>query len=252
MKLKEAKAGVVVTTLIVVSLMLVSFKYEEGKKSGNLLFDEKICSLKLNVILAEKGGNREEIEEERELLKDTCKGIANNIFTSGHAKKKALRVLAEVKMKEGDIEGALEVCEKLLREAPEDKASLRVKSIILREGAKELISEGRREEGMEVYKGICDMDITPELNAFNKSVVGIEYMKQKKYDKAIEWFQKIPYENEHNINWKAYSMLFIGMCYELKGEEEEAEKLYRAIIEKLPESQWVENAKENLIKLKSR
>ena len=124
--------------------------------------------------------------------------------------------------------------------------------MILRKKAKKLISFGKKEEGMKLYKEICEMDITPELNAFNKSVVGIEYMKQRDYDKAIEWFQKIPYENEHNINWKAYSMLFTGMCYELKGEEKEAEKLYRAIIKKLPHSQWVDNAKGNLIKLKSK
>jgi len=125
MEMKKLKIYIFLSAIIVLTIMLGTFKYEEGKKSETFLFEEKLASLKLNLMFAEKEGNKEEIAKEGKILREACERLIKNIFVSKKTKKKAKMILSEINLKQGKIEDAIEICDKLLKENKKDKEILR-------------------------------------------------------------------------------------------------------------------------------
>lgn len=213
------------------------------------IYKKRISALKVKLKIAKKSKNREAIKKQCEELEKICAKVIESPDIEKKLKFKALKTLAEVKQILGKEEEALIICDKLLKENRKNKKILKMKAVIYRKIGDKMLKEKNYDEAIDYYKRMCDIDITPSFNAFNKSVVATAYIKAKNYKEAEKWLKKIIVEHKDLLNWPACATMLLASIYESKKEYKKAKQLYRKIIKDYSNSDWVEKAKKNLKRL---
>lgn len=246
MNYNKVKILVILVLLILFSLQILTFAYEEGNKKEKYLFKEKMAALKVNAILAEKEGNKEEIIAQYNLLAEACEETAKTPFVSDKVKRQARRLLAESMMKLDEYDEAIQICDELLEENSGDKATLRVKANIYWEQGKNLSKEEKYNSAIKKYKEIIDWDIKPELDAFFKYNIAYLYLQQGKKDIAKSWYKKIINEHSDLLNWPACACYSLAELYQSQDNIKIAKKYYKRIISNYPKSSWVAAANEEI------
>lgn len=113
-----------------------------------------------------------------------------------------------------------------------------------------LAAQAKYEEARERYKSVIR---SPEGGATETAamahwMIGESYMHQERYDEAINAYQGV--ESLFNYpHWQAAAMLQAGKCYALKGEHEEAAKVFARLVEQHPETDFAREASERLDRL---
>jgi len=247
---KKTKIIIITLLISVFSAQVLTNAYEKGIARGKYLYQEKMAALKVSAVLAERSGMRDDIRSHYNLLADSCRDTINTAFIPQKAKRQAQRLLAEAKMKTGDTEEALQICDELLQKNPNDKATLKVKAKIYRTTAEHLVAEGRIEEAVRNYQDIIGWDITPEMTAFYKSLIATTYFQQGNLDEAEKWFLKMKEDHADQRNAPALACVFLANIALFRNDKEKAKGYFREVIAKYPYSEWSRTAVSELEKIK--
>lgn len=113
-----------------------------------------------------------------------------------------------------------------------------------------LAAESKYDLARERYKRIIR---SPEGGATETAamaywMIGESYRQQKEYDEAIDAYEGVG--NLFNYpRWQAAAMLQAGKCHALRGEQEEAAKVFARLVDKHPDTVFAEEASERLERL---
>jgi len=110
-----------------------------------------------------------------------------------------------------------------------------------------LAAQAKYDLARETYKRVIrsPQGGATETAAMAHWMIGESYMHQKKYDEAISAYQGV--ETLFNYpHWQAAAMLQAGKCHALKGEHEEASKVFSRLVEQHPETAFAEEASQRL------
>jgi len=102
---------------------------------------------------------------------------------------------------------------------------------------------------IELYKSVASSEGAGELAVEAQFRVGECMLSKGDTKEALREFLRVALLYEDLPEWAAASHFYAGLCYEQLGENEKAEKAYRTVLEKYPQTKWAEKAKECLKKL---
>ncbi|MFH1777394.1 MAG: tetratricopeptide repeat protein [Candidatus Omnitrophota bacterium] len=246
---KKTKISILLILITLFTVQIITYAYDHYHVRGTYLYKQKMTGLKIAAKLAEHTGEKEEIKAEQQKLIQTHQEYLDNPAISEKDKKKAKRRLAEAELKEGNEVEALQICDELLCQNPEDKAALKVKARIYWEKGKELTEERRYQEAIAIYEEIISWDITPELSAFFKNIIVDTYLYAGDREMALFWCKKIMEEHGDLLNCPAFALKRMADLHAEQGDIDMARELYQKVIDNHAKSAWINAAKKALKEL---
>ena len=122
---------------------------------------------------------------------------------------------------------------------------------LLFEVAERYYSRGKFAEAINHYEKVFWYDQWNEKRKSDRAIrdIGILYLKNKKFDKAIDQFQRMM-DTYPNSDLVPDAFVYKGYVYQKWGKKEKAISMYESFIEQYPNSEDVEWAQEQIEKLK--
>ncbi len=113
-----------------------------------------------------------------------------------------------------------------------------------------LAAQAKYREARERYRSVVRSAEggATETAAMAHWMIGESYMHQKKYGEALVAYQGV--ENLFNYpHWQAAAMLQAGKCHALRGEHDEAAKVFARLVEQHPDTAFAQEASQRLERL---
>lgn len=244
--MKNAKWIFLTITGLVFSLQ-ISANIRQGKaQNEEYLFRQKLAVLQFNALLAEKDNNSTDRENQYRLLAQACRDASSVPMLDLRTKKLAQRELAMALFRLNEAEEALKVCNELLKTDKTDKKALEIKAEIYWEQGKDLDRHQKEGEALKKYSEVASWKISRNLDAYFMTETANLLFRQRKFDEAQSWYQKILSDKKQSRNWQACALYFSGIINNCKGNKKSALENFKKITEEFGMTEWAVNAANEL------
>lgn len=180
-----------------------------------------------------------------------CREFANDENMPKEVRKEAFYAWSTLVAQRGDTETIVNILKDMMQAYPQDKVAIghvffgiaqfssqlyiEARKRVIEKREEEPISTVFNDQALEIYKAVIKEIPDSAVTAECSNALGLFYVNNRKFDKAISEYEDILSMENIPIHWHAYSRDYMGYIYRLKGEYNKALNWYQSIIDEHPD-----------------
>jgi len=153
-------------------------------------------------------------------------------------KLKSKESLAELKLKNGEIQQAYNLALEVLQQQPKSHISSGILSVIARDRANEYLKQSQYDQAISEYQNLLRLPLSENYQALTESKIAHLYRNSGDYETALTLYQNLKQNHPHLPNWASFAQHEIVDIYYAKNDIPKAKEELTKLLTQHPHTDW--------------
>lgn len=253
------KFFLLLTFSLLIASQLKSFAIEQSQlkdkysshisKAQKLLTKREISTLELQYKLLRILDKVKDVEDTSKRLTSLQTAIIEDPNSTKKERIKSKESLAELRLKDGNIQEAYNLALEALQQQPKSLISSGILFVIAQNKADEYIKQSQFDEAISEYQNLLRLDLSESYLTLTEFQIANIYRDQEDYPTAIKLYQELIDNHLYLANWCSFAQYQIVDIYYSSKRTSKAKEELNKLLTKYTYTPWAKAALNNFREL---